>query len=106
MKTAFDPEQKILLVQVPGDLVSTNADQLRAALATTLNSETAPPWDRLRLELLAAKMVDSVGLNLIVTLVRVAQKFDRKVQVTYTNPNILRTFQFTRLDQHVELKKF
>jgi len=50
-------------------------------------------------------MVDSVGLNLIVTLLKRVQQRGGRMQIAYSSPNIFRTFTFTRLDKHVELVK-
>ncbi len=107
MKISLNEARRLLTVQLPGDLTSTNAGELRDALASVLNADTdkPAPWSTLRLELAGAKMVDSVGLNLIVTLLRAVQRLNGKLQVIYTNPNVLRTFQFTRLDKHIELIK-
>ena len=90
-----------------GDLISTNAAALREQLRNVLEPAAGSSfeWHLIRLELNSARMVDSVGLNLVVSLLRAVQKADRKMQVTYTNPNVLRTFQFTRLDQQIELIK-
>ena len=63
------------------------------------------PWQTLRLEMFQAKMVDSVGLNLIVTILRATQKLQVRMQLAYQNPNVLRTLQFTRLDRHLDLVK-
>ena len=43
------------------------------------------------------------GFNLVVSLVRAAQRLPGKMQVIDTNPNVRRTFPFTRLDQPIEL---
>ena len=50
-------------------------------------------------------MVDSVGLNLIVTLLKRVSKSGARMQIAYSSPNVLRTLTFTRLDKHVELVK-
>ncbi len=107
MKTSLNEAKRLLTVQLPGDLISTNAAAVRENLADIINASTdkLPAWSTLRLELSGAKMVDSVGLNLVVTLLRAVQKLNGKMQVIYTNPNVLRTFQFTRLDQHMEMIK-
>ena len=90
-----------------GDLTSTNAAALRERVRDFLDAAPGATvnWHTLRLELGTARMVDSVGLNLIVTILRAVQKAGRKMQVAYTNQNVFRTFQFTRLDQHIELIK-
>jgi anti-anti-sigma factor len=90
-----------------GDLISTNAAALREQLRNILEPAAGSnfEWHIIRLELNSTRMLDSVGLNLVVAILRAAQKAGRKMQVTYTNANVLRTIQFTRLDQHIELIK-
>jgi anti-anti-sigma factor len=101
------PEETTLKLVVPGDLVSTNAETLRAEASALFASPAAvsQTWTKLRLELANAKMVDSVGLNLIVSLLKLVQKRGAKMQITYSSPNILRTLTFTRLDKQAELVK-
>ncbi len=48
-------------------------------------------------------MIDSVGLNLLVALVRDMKAQNRKLQAVIASPNIHRTFQFTRLDQQIQV---
>lgn len=107
MKTNLDPKTGVLTITIHGDLVSTSADQIRTQMNAVL-AAPAPPdaaWRLLRLELLTAKMVDSVGLNFLVSILKAVQKNGARMQLVYTNPNVHRTFLFTRLDKHVELVK-
>jgi len=104
MKTNLDQKNGILTVTIAGDLTSTTAERLRAdihALCDTPPEKTV--WRLLRLDLASAKMVDSVGLNFIITILKAVQKHGAKMQIVYANPNVHRTFLFTRLDKHVEL---
>lgn len=105
MQYNLNANHQTLTVRVPGDILSTNAEALRKELFALLDSPegSAQKWNTLRLELLAAKMVDSVGLNLVVTLLKTVQKNHGKMQVVCASPNVHRTFVFTRLDQHIEL---
>jgi anti-anti-sigma factor len=48
-------------------------------------------------------MVDSVGLNFIVNVLKSVQQHGAKMQIVYANQNVHRTFLFTRLDKHLEL---
>jgi anti-anti-sigma factor len=50
-------------------------------------------------------MIDSVGLNLVVSLLKTVQKRGATLQVATTDQNILRTLAFTRLDKQLELVK-
>jgi anti-anti-sigma factor len=107
MKTYLDPKTGILTVTLKGDLVSTAADQVRGQMTALLETPTSPDatWKLFRLDLVTAKMVDSVGLNFIITILKAVQKNGAKMQILYTNQNVHRTFLFTRLDQHIELVK-
>jgi anti-anti-sigma factor len=104
MKTTItlDREQKLLTIVIPGDLTSLNARELRVEIDGVL-AETPVAWQLLRLDLTAAKMVDSTGLNLIVAMYKAAQGAGAKMQLTYHNPNVRRALTFTRLDKFVEL---
>jgi anti-anti-sigma factor len=103
----LNPHDRTLTLYVPGDLTSTNAESLRNEVKTTLEIPEGAPraWDTFKVDLGAAKMVDSMGLNLIVAWYKRVQTLGGKMQVAYSTPNILRTFVFTRLDRHIELVK-
>ena len=107
MNCQSNPNSKCLTLRVPGDLISTNAEAIRNEADTLLAipDNTPRQWEIFKLDLTDAKMIDSVGLNLVVTLVKRIQKCGAKMQVAYSNPNVLRTFNFTRLDKQVELVK-
>jgi anti-anti-sigma factor len=99
------PEQKTLTVTIPGDVLSTNLEELRTRMHTLI----APPptgsdlWTTLVLDLSATKMIDSAGLNFLVSLVRTIGARGGKVSARALQPQILRAFKFTRLDQHITL---
>ncbi len=97
----------ILCVTIPGDILSTNADALRGELFDLLEAPAikAGPWHTLKLDLTAAQMVDSVGLNLIVSLVRAVKARQGAVAADISSANILRTFRFTRLDKQIAVSK-
>ena len=96
---------KNLTFRAPGDLLSTNSLALRIEADALLKLEDArgTEWSVFVLDLRAARMVDSVGLNVIVTLLRRVQKKGRRMRVECSSPNVFRTFTFTRLDQLIEL---
>jgi anti-anti-sigma factor len=106
MKNDLDTTNETLTFTVNGDLVSSTANLLRPqVLALLETSDASARWRLFRLDLTAAKMVDSVGLNFIVTILKAVQKRDAKMQVVCQNQNVHRTLLFTRLDKHVELIK-
>ena len=107
MNTNLDLNQQTLTLHVPVDLTSTSADTLRTEVNGLLEvpDGATRKWNTLKLDLTTAKMIDSVGLNLVVTWFKRVRLHGAKMQITYSNPNVLRTFVFTRLDKHIELVK-
>ena len=105
MHHAIKTAERTLEVTIPGDVLSTNAEQIRSEILALFESDAVKTasWDTLRLDLTAAKMVDSVGLNLIVSLYKEAHKRRAKAIAVNSNPNIQRTFLFTRLDKHLQV---
>lgn len=107
MNPKSNAENLLLTYRVGSDLVSTNAaavhQEIRGLLRPSENESTK--WNIFRLDLAGAKMVDSMGLNVVVSVLKEIQKRGARMQITYANPNVLRTFTFTRLDKHVELVK-
>ena len=107
MTSALDNELRTVTVRVAGDLLSTTVEAVRGEVANLLTGPTGQPGPRqkVNLDLTAAKAVDSVGLNFIVTLLKAVQKNGGQMRVTCRNPNVHRVLLFTRLDQHLELVK-
>ena len=107
MNPNLNLENQSVTFRVAGDLLSSNAEALRGEIGGWFQTSAGEPqqWNTFVLDLTAAKMVDSVGLNLIVTLLKRVQKCGAKMQIAYSSPNVLRTLAFTRLDKHVELVK-
>jgi len=96
-----------LTLRVSGDLLSTNAESVRKESTGLFEAagKASQKWNTFRLDLTSAKMVDSVGLNLIVTLLKHVEKSGARMQIAYSDQNVQRTFVFTRLEQRVELVK-
>ncbi len=101
----LNPSDKTLLLTIPGDLLSTNTDQIKKEIHAIIESASVKSagWTTLKLDLTAAKMIDSVGLNLVVSLYKEAKKNNAKTTAVISNPNIQRTFLFTRLDTHIQV---
>jgi anti-anti-sigma factor len=101
----FNTADKTLQLTFPGDLLSTNTDQAKKEITAILESAAVKSsgWSTLKLDLTAARMIDSVGLNLVVSLYKEAKKVNAKTTAVISNPNIQRTFLFTRLDTHIQV---
>lgn len=105
MNHTINPADHSLQLTIPGDVLSTNAEQIRTEIFALF--ETAPVksagWTMLVLDLRAAKMIDSVGLNLLVGLFKEAKKRGAKTSALINSANLQRTFAFTRLDVHIQV---
>ncbi len=98
-----NPSDRVFRLELPGDVLSTNVRELRPLIFAELDRLPAGGPATLELALPGAKMVDSAGLNLIVSAMRAAGAKGARMRVVVTNKNVHRTFVFTRLDQHLEL---
>lgn len=105
MKHLLDTSNKTLLLTFPGDIVSTNAGALREQIFGILESDIIQraDWTTLDLDLRSAKMVDSMGLNLLVSIIKLARNRGGKVVGRVDNPNVQRALCFTRLNTQMEL---
>lgn len=84
-----------------GDLLSTNAAAAQAELTRLMAADER--WRTIVLDLCAARIIDSVGLNLIVSIIRTTRPAGRSVRVVVSNRNVRRVLAFTRIDQHAEI---
>jgi len=101
----LDTFNKTLAITFNGDVLSTNSEELRAQVFGVLESDEVKnaTWDVLSLDLTSAKMIDSTGLNLIISIIKTVKNRGAKVKASISSMNIHRTFLFTRLDTQLEL---
>jgi anti-anti-sigma factor len=107
MNSNLNREEKTLTLRLSGDLISTTVETVRNEAGDLFGTEAgaSPKWDTFILDLTMAQMVDSAGLNFVVSLLKRIHARGAKMQVKYSSPNIFRTFMFTRLDKRVALVK-
>lgn len=84
-----------------GDILSTNASLHWTRIETILDQISANHL--LELDLRASRMVDSVGLNVIVKTIKTADAKRAKVRLLIANQSLKRICTFTRLDQKAEI---
>lgn len=100
----YKADSQTVRFQAPGDVLSTTADSLRSALEEALKSPSAQAFQYFELDLRAARMVDSVGLNLLVWLWRTVTARGGRLRLKISSSNIDRTFRFTRFCERVEVE--
>ncbi len=106
MKHELNSTKRILNVTLPGDVLSTNIEALRKQIFDLLASEPVnkDSWETLEIDLTAAKMVDSMGLNFLVALLKHVQERKGKMAIKVSSTHIHRTLLFTRLDKQMDIQ--
>ena len=102
----YSVSRRTLVLTVPSDLRSTNVEPITKDIHAVLEGckSRNEVWTLLHLNLTAANMIDSAGLNMIVSLIRLATVAGARVRVSVSNPHVHRTFTFTRLDRQIDLE--
>lgn len=88
-----------------GNILSTNAQDVRAQLSKALSDPRAAAGtlEVFELDATKAQMIDSVGLNLIVWLLKALRERRARLRLLVASVHVERTLQFTRLDQQAEV---
>lgn len=84
-----------------GDIVSTNANLHWSRIEPILQQVSGNGL--LELDLRASRMIDSVGLNVIVKTIKIAESQQVRVRMLIANQSLKRICTFTRLDQKAEI---
>lgn len=105
MKHNLDPHAGILTLTFASDVLSTNASALRQEIFSLLESDEieAGPWPTLVLDLRATRLIDSTGLNLLASLIKLAHHRSARVIGRIASPHVRRALLFTRLNLLMEL---
>lgn len=101
----FDRSSKTLAIVLPGDVKSTNAQETLEAVEKVRKEslDKGEDWQWLSLDLRKAAMVDSMGLNVFVTLIKREQNRGSKIKVLIKSLAIQRVFMATRMDKSMEM---
>jgi anti-anti-sigma factor len=94
-----DSSAGAIFCQAPSDITSTTEASFRDQL-DQLISHAPASWKHLQINLQTTRMIDSKGLNLIVSIVKRLRAEGRAVQLIAPQPSVRRILAFTRLDRH------
>jgi anti-anti-sigma factor len=102
--TVASTGEEITLV-VGGNILSTNVQEVRQKILDIIGKPEAEttPWKRLHLDLTAAQMIDSTGLNFLVALLRHVKKHGAELKISVSSSNICKSFNFIRLDRQAQV---
>jgi anti-sigma B factor antagonist len=82
------------------DLVSTNADDLKEKLQSTVADNPS----LLVLDLSKVEYVDSIGIGIIIATFNTLKKQNGALKLINLNSNLLDLFKTMRLDKHMEIE--
>jgi anti-anti-sigma factor len=107
VKTTFELQvtPHALHLTFAGDLLSTNFDAISSEISEILGDPEiqAAEWNLLVLDLRSARLIDSMGLNLMVSLVKQVSPRQAKIKTLISSPTIQRTLVFARLEKYMEI---
>ncbi len=88
-----------------GDILSTNVGKLKEEIerVMALPEVASCGYTRCHFDLRNTKMIDSMGLNLLVTIVRNEKAHGHKITAEVSSPHLHRTLVFTRMDKQMEI---
>lgn len=97
--------EDVLSILQDDDIVSTNVDQVRQNIMEVIEREgvDSNAWSLLELDLTKADIIDSSGLNFLVTMDRHLKEHDKSTRLIVASPHIHRTFVYVRLDKRMDI---
>ena len=98
-------EDHVLHIHLPGDVLSTGVHQIREQMDRIFEKPevVASKWALLNLDLSAARIIDSMGLNFLVGMLKFVNGKGAKMRITIQDSNLDRLLRFTRLHEHAEV---
>jgi anti-anti-sigma factor len=107
MESQFIAATGMLEISVPGDLLSTNANQFRVGAFSVMDAQAdnGAEWLGVAMDLRGAQMVDSAGLNAMISVIRRLKDEGKRALIQVRNPHVHQVFLFTRLDRLAEIVK-
>jgi anti-anti-sigma factor len=98
-------ENGVLHIKLSGDILSTGIPQIRQQMNAILETPevATQPWTLMNLDLGRARLIDSMGLNFLVGLLKVIHGRGAAMRITICDNNLDRLLRFTRLHEHAEV---
>lgn len=100
----LDKRQKQFSITFLTDILSSNVKELSDNIGKKWEEIKNDDWNILFIDISASKLVDSMGLNLVISLLKQAQNRGSKVKCKIASRTIHRTLLFTRLDKQMEIE--
>ena len=103
IKGVLNRSKHNLTITLKGDVLSTNAEEFSDNINRIIKKHKPANWDELKLDLNSARIIDSMGLNMILNTVKQVQAAGKSMKIHISSSSIQRVFIFSRLDKAVEI---
>lgn len=101
----YEKKSGTIVLTVDGDVISTTTENIRQGLDALMADSLVwgESWSILLLDMSATKMLDSLGLNLLVSLLKRVQARSASLHVKITSRMVHQTLLATRLDRQITI---
>lgn len=100
------PTRQEMVLKIPYDLISTKIESLSKVKDLIKNAYAENKnYQILLIDLKNCSMIDSAGLNFLVSLHKLVSSKGGKVTAINLGKNVRRTFLFSRLDRYIEISE-
>jgi ABC-type transporter Mla MlaB component len=98
-------DHDVLHLSIRRDVLSTGVRELFEKFRSIQNDPQVreQSWNCLELDLTGAKMIDSMGLNFVVQILKWAKERNAKAKIRIHDKNLDRLLRFTRMNEHAEV---
>lgn len=104
LSSRVDANKRRLLIEINEEITSTQIADLRDSLAKAIEDANDDDWSHLYLDIRAARVVDSMGVNWIFAESLKLKKANKVMVIRISSPAIFRVMQFAGLDRLVMIK--
>lgn len=94
-------QDRNLTLCIQGDVLSTTAPQFAEEINDILVTQS--DFQKLTLDLNAANMIDSMGLNMLIGFAKKMQSMSKPLKVYISSPSVKRIFSFSKIDSIIEV---
>ncbi|MEM9445143.1 MAG: hypothetical protein AAGA18_07295 [Verrucomicrobiota bacterium] len=108
MELQFDSEKKSLSLFFQGDLSSNNVIEKIEPIEDTLKRirGMSEKWCSLKINLIQTKLIDSTGLNLIISLIKFAKSLDAEIEILVSSIHVDRVLKkINFLGKEIKVRK-
>lgn len=94
----------VLTLKVYKDILNTNVNQIGPALEEALECFSDDKTEKCIYDLATSNIIDSVGLNMLINVVKKTLGIPLAVEIIISSPSVKRVVEFSGIDQIVPVR--